>query len=72
MTADRYTKAVLTVIVLCLLYLCLGRPGIAPVVSAQSGYNRVVLYGWVDDQGHEWQLPLPVGWKNNGAPLPAR
>jgi len=48
MATDRYTRAVLTVIALCLLYLCMGRPGISVPVAAQSGYQRVVVTGWVD------------------------
>jgi len=73
MATDRYTKTVLTVIALCLLYLCLGRPGIAPVASAQtptSGYSRVVVYGWLDEHGKEWRLPPTSPKSTNAAPLP--
>lgn len=57
MPTDRYTKAVLTVIALCLLYICLGGQGIVVPITAQSGYQRVVISGWVDKTGKEIQLP---------------
>jgi hypothetical protein len=71
MTIDRYTKTILTVIALCLIYLCLGRPGIAVPVAAQSGYQRVVVAGWVDKTGKELRLPAPLDSGTTIAPLPA-
>lgn len=71
MTIDRYTKTVLTVIALCLLYLCMGRPGIVTAATAQSSQPRVVLQGWVDSSGVEWKFPQPKVGVNGVAPLPA-
>jgi hypothetical protein len=69
---DRYTKAVLTVIALCLLYLCMGRPGMVTAAAAQtSGYPRMVLQGWVDSTGVEWKFPQPKVAVNGVAALPA-
>jgi hypothetical protein len=69
---DRYTKAVLTVIALCLLYLCMGRPGImTPAAAQSSGYARQVLAGWVDSTGVEWKFPQPKGAANGVSALPA-
>ena len=58
MAGDRYTKAVLTVIAVCLVWLSVGGPSVLPSVSAQSGYERVVLYGWVDQGGAERRFPM--------------
>lgn len=73
MATDRYTKAVLTVIALCLLYLCMGRPGVAVPVAAQrgsSGYERVIVAGWIDTSGKEIRLP-PAFAGVTTAPIPA-
>jgi len=53
---DRYTRAVLTVIALCLVYLCLadvlrGTPAAAQVYSTarpgeQTGPQEVIVVGW--------------------------
>jgi hypothetical protein len=70
MMIDRYTKAILTMIALCLLYLCMGRPGMAVPVAAQSGFQRVIVAGWADKAGNEIYLPSPVGGATI-APMPA-
>ena len=64
MRIDTYTKFVLTVIAICLIWLSVGGPALLPGVSAQarqsqyaSGYGRVVIAGWVDERGGEHQLP---------------
>ena len=63
MRFDAYTKFVLTVIALCLIWLSVGGPSLLPSVSAQarqstaSGYSRVVIAGWVDENGGEHPLP---------------
>jgi len=64
MRSDAYTKLVLTVIALCLIWLSAGGPSLLPRVSAQSnqsqhasGYGRVVIAGWVDERGGEHPLP---------------
>ena len=60
MTIDRYTKTVLTVIALCLVWLSLGGPSLLPVVGAQQGATEVVLVGWRDAKGDTWKLPAIV------------
>jgi hypothetical protein len=51
MRIDWYTKAVLTVIAVCLIWLSLGGPSLLPPVQAQSTNNRVVIEGWLDTAG---------------------
>jgi hypothetical protein len=51
MKIDLYTKSVLTIIAICLMYLCLGRPTIVPTAQAQAEPSRVLLAGWVDFGG---------------------
>jgi hypothetical protein len=59
MRIDVYTKFVLTVIAVCLIWLSLRDSALLPIVQAQaertavSGYNRVVIAGWLDNKGHE-------------------
>lgn len=47
---DPYTKAVLSLIALCLVWLCFSQA--TPVVSAQVEPQKVVIVGW--------DRPLPV------------
>ena len=56
MKIDLYTKAVLTIIAGCLLYLSFGRPAIAPTVQAQAEPTRVIVAGWVDFNGRVHSL----------------
>ena len=68
MRIDLYTKAVLTVIAGCLVYLCVGRPSVLPQAHAQAQPSRVVIAGWEPN-------PLRVyiaGWdaRFGGEPLP--
>ena len=51
MSVDRYTKAVLTVIAACLVWLSVGGPSLLTSVSAQANDQRVVISGWVDGDG---------------------
>ena len=74
MRIDAYTKFVLTVIALCLIWLSVGGPSLIPSISAQtqqaryaSGYNRVVIAGWLDDRGGEHPL-LPTRPDAAGTP----
>jgi hypothetical protein len=55
MFVDRYTKAVLTVIAVCLVWLAAGGPSLITSVSAQDN-QRVILVGWVDQNGKVRQL----------------
>jgi len=75
MTVDRYTKVVLTVIAACLIWLSVGGPSLVSSVSAQtSGYERVLLAGWIDQAGVERPLPAypptATGKPARPAPLP--
>jgi hypothetical protein len=53
MRIDLYTKFVLTVIALCLIWLSVGGPAILPAAFAQqtSFGERVVITGWEDEKG---------------------
>ena len=56
MRIDLYTKVVLTVIAVCLVWISLGGPSVLTPINAQvrtSGYQRVVLAGWSDSGGVE-------------------
>ena len=55
MAVDRYTKLVLTVIAVCLVWLSLGGPALITPVSAQA--DGVVLRGWVDQSGAVFSFP---------------
>ena len=56
MSVDRYTKAVLTLIAVCLVWLSLGGPSLITPVNAQAG-DRVILAGWVDESGRFLSFP---------------
>jgi hypothetical protein len=61
MTVDRYTKLVLTVIAVCLLWIAFGgRSMITPVeAQQQDGDNRVILAAWIDANGNVRPFPNP-------------
>jgi len=71
MAMDRYTKAVLTVIAVCLVWLSMGGPSLIPPVKAQN--DRVYLAGWIDERGTYRPLPFPPGTvtPGPGKPVPA-
>ena len=56
MAVDRYTKGILTVIAVCLVWLSLGGPSLIAPVEAQVG-DRVILAGWIDESGHYLAFP---------------
>jgi hypothetical protein len=58
MSVDRYTKVVLTVIAVCLVWVSLGGPSLITPVSAQVG-DRVVLAGWLDQNDVFIKFPPP-------------
>jgi hypothetical protein len=60
MTIDRYTKCVLTVIALCLIWMSVGGPALLPTARAQSQGMEVVLTGWKDSSGVVWPLPTVI------------
>jgi hypothetical protein len=77
MRIDVYTKAVLTVIALCLVYLCIDRAASGSPVQAQEGQfqrqllQRVVIAGWLDSEGRERRLPGTIPNNATGPrPLP--
>jgi hypothetical protein len=55
MKVDLYTRALLTVIAACLLWICVDRLLTAPI-EAQSGYGRMIIAGWLDEKGNEHKL----------------
>ena len=59
MSIDRYTKCVLTLIAVCLIWMSLGGPSLLPTAHAQSGLptDDVVLGGWRDANGVVWRFP---------------
>ena len=59
MAVDRYSKLILTVIAVCLVWLSLGGPSLITPVHAQFG-DRVVLAGWVDEKGTVRMFPEPL------------
>ena len=59
MTVDRYTKVVLTVIAICLVWISLGGSSLMTPVSAQVG-EYVILSGWVDERGSFKKFPAPL------------
>jgi len=76
MRIDLYSKVMLTVIALCLVWLALGRTptiSVMPQVSAQSprvsGYQRVVIAGWVDGDGFEHGLAPGSRGATNALPV---
>ena len=44
MNPDLYTKAVLSIIALCFIWICVN--GITPVTSAQGDVQKVIIAGW--------------------------
>jgi hypothetical protein len=57
MAIDRYTKTILTIIALCLIWLSLGGPSLLPAAHAQNGLTEIVVTGWRDSNGVVWRLP---------------
>jgi hypothetical protein len=76
MRIDLYTKTVLTVIALCLVYLCIDRASVNATVQAQEGQfqrtllQRVVIAGWLDGEGRERRLPSTLNGSTGPMPLP--
>jgi hypothetical protein len=71
MHTDNYVKAVLTIIAVCLVYLSLGRPGLAMPAQAQTrpDLTRVLIAGWVDAGGVVRQFPVGGSIVNRGLPV---
>ena len=76
MRTDTYTKFVLTVIAVCLIWIAAGGRSLVPVVQAQGdgvtrvkivGWDRwmrdephIRISGWIDQNGQEQNFPVPV------------
>jgi hypothetical protein len=65
MKTDTYTRIVLTVIAVCLVWIAIGGPALIPRVEAQSSPQSVIIAGWKGEVGasHIQQLslsPLPT------------
>jgi hypothetical protein len=73
MRIDTYTKFILTVIALCLLWLSVGGPAMLPIARAQVIERRtgepVILSGWTDDRGFVHSFPQKKGAQGNGLPV---
>ena len=55
MKVDLYTKAVLTIIASCLMWLCFTQSGLEATVHGQnSGYERVVIIGWESEASSQF------------------
>ena len=69
MRTDTYTKAMLTVIALCLLWIALGGPSLITPVGAQNRDQRVVITGWqaspFGTSDTPRALPLPITTDTN-------
>jgi hypothetical protein len=70
MAVDRYTKAMLTVIAVCLVWISLGGPALITPVSAQGDGERVILSGWVDEKGSVIKFPEAPPIYDNSRPRP--
>jgi hypothetical protein len=68
MRIDFYTKTVLTVIAVCLVWIAIGGPSLIPAAQAQgSAIQNVRVVGWgngssavADVQVVGWRAPLPL------------
>ena len=76
MRTDTYTKFVLTVIAVCLIWIAAGSRSLIPAVQAQGdgvtrvkivGWDRwmrdephVRISGWIDHNGQKQNFPVPV------------
>lgn len=74
MSVDRYTKLILTVIAVCLVWLSVGGPSLITPAEAQVPVgDRVILSGWVDENGNVRRFPNPppmAGSRKPGDPGP--
>jgi hypothetical protein len=62
MAMDRYTKLVLTVIAVCLVWLSVGGPSMITPVSAQA--DGVLLRGWIDESGAVISFPKATPFRD--------
>lgn len=73
MRIDLYTRVVLTVIAVCLVWLSVGGPSLlTPVAAQNTGYERVAIVGWVDAAGLEHGLQTVSRGPTPGLPMEAR
>ncbi len=75
MRIDIYTKFVLTVIALCLIWLSAGGPATLPTARAQvsqpriEGGERVIIAGWADEYGKIHSFPRDDANSLTGVPV---
>ena len=70
MKSDAYTKIILTVIAVSLVWLSLGGPAFLTTVEAQSKAQEVWIKGWLDDKGNMRLLPQVGREGNFPTPIP--
>ena len=68
MRIDFYTKAVLTVIAACLVWIAIGGPSLFPTVQAQSNnVQNVRVVGWGNASSSVANVRI-IGWGSQGGP----
>lgn len=69
---DWYTRCVLTVIAVCLVWMCFGSSKVVTPLEAQANQQRVLVAGWVDVEGYVHQFARQGASVNKAeaAPLP--
>ena len=61
MRTDNYTKAILTIIAVALVWIAVGGPALMPTVRAQAILGeRVTVVGWEDRAGVRHNFPPPM------------
>lgn len=69
MHVDRYTKLVLSIVAVCLIWLSIGGPSLLTTTHAQSNDAVVVIRGWVASKGTVHALAPSGGSGGNGLPV---
>jgi hypothetical protein len=64
MRIDMYTKTILTVIALSLVWIGLGGPSLLPSVQAQANVQNVRIVGWEKSATTVQDVRI-VGWGNS-------
>ena len=68
MAIDRYTKVILTVIAVCLVWLSIGGPSLITPVRAQDK-QQVILAGWISQDGKVRQLTPGASANTDSLPV---
>jgi hypothetical protein len=74
MRIDAYTKIVLTIIAVSLVWIAAGGPSVVPPVEAQIATpTRVIVVGWEDRAQFVYRLPeMPESLRGQTILLPVR